>query len=620
MEEQILISLAGILVVGIVTQWLAWRLRLPSILLLLAAGMCIGPGTALLARGQWISGRFLDPDELFGKLLLPFVSMSVALILFDGGLSLNLRELTKAGRVIWSLVSLGAAITWALTILAARLIVGISWPLSVLLGAILVVTGPTVIGPLLRHVRPRGQTGPILKWEGIIIDPIGAMLAVVVFEAILTGRVHVGSASFSVLRTVLIGTTIGLAGAMLMVVALRRMWVPDLLHNALNLMLVIVAFTLGNYLQSESGLFAVTVMGLVLANQRYVQVHHIAEFKESLTLLLISALFVILGARLNLEQLGSYNWRTLAFVLVLIVLVRPVAVFACTIGTTLTWKERAFLAALAPRGIVAAAVSSVFALRLRDLNFPQADALVPLTFAVIIGTVSIYGLSAAWTARRLGISRPGALGFLFVGANPVARGLALAIQKESYEVLLVDTNSFNIQSARLAGLPVAYGSILSNVVQEELELSSIGRLLAMTPNEEVNSLAVVHFGRQFGRDSVYQLATAPASGRKEKVSKELHGHLLFGPAITYDLLLDRIERGAVFKRTNLTAQFTYAQFRALHGEDAIPMLLITDTGEASLFSVDSTPTPKPGQAIVSLISPNATGAPAVTPQVASAAT
>ncbi|HEX8199719.1 MAG TPA: cation:proton antiporter, partial [Isosphaeraceae bacterium] len=437
MTENLPVQLASIVVLGVGAQWLAWRLKLPAILLLLLAGFLAGPAL------EWAGyRRLVDPDRLLGDLLLPVVSLSVAVILFEGGLSLNLAELVHSGGVIRNLVTLGAAVTWGVATVAARVVLGLTWPLATLLGAILVVTGPTVIGPLLRHVKPTGRTGPILRWEGIVIDPIGAMLAVLVFEAIPQPKLPSVLAVLLAgsLKTVLIGGGIGLAGALAVVLFLRRYWIPDFLQNPVTLMTVVAAFTASNALRPESGLFAVTAMGIILANQGHVTVKPIAEFKESLTILLVSALFIVLASRLTIGQIASVGPRSVLFTLVLMLVARPAAVAVSTIGSGLSWGERAFLAAMAPRGIVAASVAAVFALRLRASGVEGADRLVPATFAVIVGTVGVYGLAATRVARRLGLS-PSHPGFLIAGANPVARAIGEALRAEGLPLLLVDTRA-----------------------------------------------------------------------------------------------------------------------------------------------------------------------------------
>ena len=602
-SEAVLIRLAAIIVLGIAAQWLGWRLRVPAILMLLAIGIFAGPGSDWLAANGWLfSGRFLDPTLLFGDLLLPAVSLSVAIILFEGGLTLNISELSEAGGVIWKLVSLGALVTWFVSTLAAKWIVGLSWPIAILLGAILVVTGPTVIGPLLRHVRPVGQVGPILKWEGIIIDPIGAMLAVIVFEVILAEQLSFTAVLLTIFKTLLVGCAAGLIATALLVLLLRRRWAPDYLHNPLTLMAVIGAFTVANLLEHESGLFAVTLMGIALTNQRYVQVHHIIEFKENLTVLLLAGLFIVLGARLRIEQIAALDWSVLGFIAVLIFIARPVAVAVSAIGSTLSWRERIFLATIAPRGIVAAAVSSVFALRLLENDFPGGTTLVPITFAVIVVSVTVYGLGGSWTAHWLRVAPPGQQGYLIVGANPVARLIAGAIQKEGFQVLLVDTNRSHIQTARLSGLPVMYGSIISPYILDRLELSAIGNLLALTPNDEVNSLAVVQYTRHFGRASVFQLAPeSDRSQRTQKISNELRGRVLFDERATYTMLSEMVEHGATVKATRLSAEFGFADFKERYADKAIPLMLLDEAGNLSVVTTEKKPTPKAGQTLLTIV-------------------
>jgi len=288
-----LIGLASIVVIGIAAQWLSWRLRLPAIFLLLLAGFLAGAVTG------WI-----DPDALLGEALFPVVSLSVAIILFEGGLSLDIAELAKIGRVVRNLASIGVVATWGLAAVSAYFLLGFDLRLSVLLGAILVVTGPTVIIPLLRHIQPTAKLGSAIRWEGIVNDPIGAILAVLVFNAIVVGELQGGmsAAAVGVVKALFAGGALGLLGAGLIVVLLKRYWVPDYLQSTVTLAVVLAVFSLADLVLSESGLLAVTVMGSALASQKVVTVRHIIEFKENLRVLLISALFIILAARMPLQD------------------------------------------------------------------------------------------------------------------------------------------------------------------------------------------------------------------------------------------------------------------------------------------------------------------------------
>lgn len=596
MAENLIVGLAIIIILGIGAEWLAWRLHLPSILLLLIFGFLAGPVVNLL-----------DPDALFGNLLLPVVSLAVAIILFEGGLNLRIAELRKTGSVVRNLITIGILVTWLIGASAAYFILGLDIALAVLLGAILVVTGPTVIMPLLRYLRPSGQIGSILKWEGVVIDPIGAILAVIVFEVIVAGgkQETMTLVIFSLLKTVLFGGVIGVLGAIIVMQLLRRYWIPDFLHSVVTLMVVVAAFTASNLLQTDSGLLAVTVMGIVLANQKTVSVRHIMEFKENLRVLLISGLFIILAARLKMSDLAYISAGSLIFLAILMLVARPVSVALSTLGSKLSWRERLFISWLAPRGIVAAAVSSVFALRLLEDGYPQAKLLVPLTFMIIVGTVVIYGLSASPLARWLKVAEPNPQGVLIVGGHSWARAIAYTLQEEGYKVLMVDANWANISAARMANVPTFYANILSQYAMDEIELNGIGRLMALTSDDQFNSLSALQFANVFGRAESYQL---PSLENEEKegrgtVSQHLRARLLFGPGMNYAYLNDRFTSGAVIKTTKLTEEFDYEGFKIHYGEKAIPLFLIDENGNLVIFTVDNPPRPRPGQKLISLIWP-----------------
>ena len=617
------IVLTGVLVLGVAAQWIAWRLKVPSILLLLLFGFVAGPVLKSATDGAF----FLDVEAVFDSgALLALVSLAVGLILFEGGLSLNFGEIRGVRNAVLCLVTIGALVTWVIASLAAWLILDLPGGVAALLGAILVVTGPTVIGPLLRFVRPTGSVGKVLKWEGIVIDPIGALLAVLVFEAVAAGHAVTEAGTFwsfaqgAVLASV-VGTTAGLLGATLVAWMMSRFLVPDHLQVPLSLGVAALAFTASNLAAPEAGLFATTVMGLALANQKRVRVTHILEFKETLVILLIALLFIALSARLSLADLQQIDpLRAAGFLLVLILIARPLAVFASTAGPLaggVKFKDKLFLSWMAPRGIVAAAIASVFGLALRQRGVEGAELLTPYTFLTIVTTVAIYGLSSVWVARRLGIANPSNSGVLIAGASPLARSVGKALQDEGVEVLLVDLNYGNIQQARLAGLPTMVANVLSPQVHERIELSSIGRLLALTPNNEVNSLAAVQYGRHFGRSSVFQLS--PESRKKQEASKkkgeagekredvdaEVRGRFAFAGGPTFDLLEDLVNAGAKVKRTKLSREFTFDRWREEHGADdghAVPLFLVEDDddGAVRVLTPDAKLDPKPGQSIIAL--------------------
>lgn len=592
--EHTLVGLAGIVVFGIAAQWLAWRTRAPAILLLLLAGFAVGGVT------EW-----LDPDALLGDSLFPIVSLSVAIILFEGGLSLDIAELKTIGKAVRNLIAVGVLVTWFLTTLLGHALLGFDWLLAALLGAILVVTGPTVVIPLLRQIRPSAKMASIVRWEGLINDPIGAILAVLVFDWIQAATVSGGAAAAmsGIVKAIAAGTGLGLLGAALLVVLLHRHWVPDFLQSPVALAVVIAVFTLSGYVMDESGLLAVTVMGSALASQRWVSIRNILEFKENLRVLLIASLFIILAARLPLDDPVYTEAGSWLFLTALLLLVRPISVLLSSIGTTMTWKERVFLAWMAPRGIVAAAVASVFSIELTEVSYPGAERLAPVVFLVIVGTVVGYGLTAKPVARLLGVATPNPQGLLLVGASRWVRDLAKLLADRGIDTLLIDVNWNNVSRARQRGLTAHYGNILSEPVTEALPLEGVGSVLAMTPNDQVNTLIGLHMSDEFGREHVYQLVPGEGTGprKSEVVPKDLSARRLFRPGATFAEIERRVDDGSVFKQTTLTGEFDYEAYRRMYGEEALPMFLIAENGRLTVVTANTAIKPRSGQTLVALV-------------------
>lgn len=592
MVEHALVSLSAVVMLGVSAQWLGWRLRIPSILVLLVFGMLAGPVLG------WI-----DPGELLGALLYPVVSLAVAMILFEGGLSLSIKEFRAIGSVVAWLVTVGTAVTWIVSALAAHWILGLDWPLAILLGAVLVVTGPTVIGPMLRLIRPTGATGAILKWESIVIDPIGAMLAVLVFQITTQSEIQPELVvAIIVLKTITIGAAFGFLGAFVLRFGLKRDLIPDYLQNPVSILFVVAAFTGANLLQSEAGLLAVTIMGFVLANQKSVSVQHIVEFKENLRVLMIAAVFILLAAHLDPADLGQIGISSFMFFIVLVFVARPAAVFVSTLRSRLSLKEKLFLSWMAPRGIVAAAVASIFALRLEEVGLPGGDVLVPQTFFVIIGTVALYGLTASWVARRLGLAKAYPQGVLFLGGYHWVRAIAKMLLDEGYPVMLVDDSRHNVSAARMAGIPAFYASVFADNVLDRVEINGIGKLMAMTTNDDVNSLATLHFAPLFGSSQSYQLMP-----EDEKLldahSRHLRGRLLFGKDVTHSSLSRQFADGAVVKKTRLTEEYGLKELNARYGGVVLPLFLITESGDLQVFASDGKNRPQAGQVLISLVDP-----------------
>lgn len=494
-----LLAFAGVAALCGACQWLAWRVKLPSILFLLTAGILVGP----------VFGVF-KADEFLGDLLFPFVSISVAIILFEGGLTLRFSDIRGHGASVTRLITLGVLISWGLLSLATHWIFDMPWSLALIFGSIVVVSGPTVVKPLLRSVRPSDKVGHILNWEGILIDPVGVFLALLVFDAVLLDTANPGLShiTFTLFKLISIGGLLGCAAGYGMATVLKRYLVPDYLVNVVALVVVVIVFSVAETLQHESGLLAVTIMGVWLANTRGLHIEEILHFKEDLSVLLISGLFIILASRLDIGLIPQYGWQILALLAVAQFIVRPINAWVCTFGSDLSTQEKVFLGWISPRGIVAAAVSSVFVIRLEEAKVPMAELLVPLVFSMIIGTVVFQSLTAKPLADRLGISNPAPNGVLLFGANDIALAIAEALHSVSIKVLLADTSWRNVRTARRAGFEAYHGNPTSGHAAENLDLQGIGKLLALSSNRDANALAGMHYRAEFGSSAVFTLEGA----------------------------------------------------------------------------------------------------------------
>jgi NhaP-type Na+/H+ or K+/H+ antiporter len=533
-----LVQLASIVILGVLAQWIAHRTRWPAILLLLLGGVIAGPITG-----------FLTFDQISDEVLEPFVSLGVAIILFEGAANLRWRELRTVGRSVLALVTVGAAVTWIGAAAAGYYLLALDWSLSLLLGAILVVTGPTVILPILAQLRLAEPARSMLKWEAIVIDPIGAILAVLVFESyFLSGfeAVTVGSLQGTVFA-IAGGLVAGLLGAAILLAFLRNYLIPDPLQNPFVLAILFASFVVAEFMFAGAGLIAATILGYVLANQTFVPIRHIIEFKENLRVLVLSGLFIVLGARLEPAAILAEGWPLLAFFGVLVVLVRPLSVFLATARSKKSRRVQLLLAATAPRGVVAAAVTSVFALRLSNAGLAGAERLLPIVFAVILGSVALYSVFVPIVARGLKLAERRATGMLIVGAQTWVLQFAKPLHASGFHLLLVDTNPRHVVRARAAGLPVREGNALSPAMEEDERLEAMGYLFACTPNDEVNALACQHLRPRLGREHVFQIAPARADREQsEKSSPELQGRFLFGPTLSEEALATRIAKGERF--------------------------------------------------------------------------
>lgn len=598
MPVSTVLLLASIGVLSLFCQWLAWRVRMPAIVFLLAAGIACGPVL-----------HYLNPEDVFGDLLFPMVSLAVAIILFEGSLTLRFSEIRGHGAMVRNLIPVGSVVTGIIGTLAAHWILDIAWEVALLFGAISVVTGPTVIAPLLRAVRPKAKLANILQWEGIIIDPVGALLAVLVYEGIVSwGQGNVfGHSLYIFSTTIVVGTALGSAAGYLNGQVLRKHWIPQYLHNAGTLSFMLGVYALSNEIAHESGLLTVTIMGIWMANMKQVEVESILEFKESLSVLLISALFIILAARIEFSAIADLGWGLAVVLAILMLVARPLSIFIAAIGTRLNWREKLFLSWIAPRGIVAAAVSALFAFQLQNHGFVGGETLVPLVFMLIITTVTVQSLTARPIAKLLGVAEPPEFGFLIIGANTVARMIAAELTKHEVPVVLADTSWENVRLARMENLQVYFGNPVSEHAANQLDLTGIGNLLVISPYKHMNSLATYHFLDWFGdHNSVYSLAEGEQdqTARYQTAEKIQRTRGLFD-GVSYAKLASLVSQGYSVKTTQLSDAFTYQNFLDQHQNQAL-VLFVLD-GKDHITPVKSIDRLKPDNAstLISLVPPKA---------------
>ncbi|EJY0698018.1 TPA: sodium:proton antiporter [Vibrio parahaemolyticus] len=591
-NEALVLSAVG--VIGLGCQWLAWRLRLPAILFLLLAGLIVGPFM------QW-----LKPDEILGSLLFPLVSLAVAVILFEGSLTLNFKEIRGVSGSVWSIVSIGAIISWAATSVATHYFLGFTWELAMLFGSLTVVTGPTVIVPLLRTVRPNSTLANILRWEGILIDPLGALFVVMVYEFIVS---HSAVNSMEVFGTIIaVGVILGVASGAAVATVLRRAWLPEYLQPFAVLMVVLGVFSVSNHIESEAGLLTVTVMGMWLANAKDINIQQILHFKEHLTILLITGLFIFLAARISLDDFAALGSGALLLFVFMQLVSRPLSIFLSTMRSNLNLKDKLFLSWVAPRGIVAASISSLFAIKLTEYGVDGASLLVPMTFMVIIGTVVLQSATARPMAIALGVAEPAPRGFLLIGANRVAREIGQALARYDRRVLMTDSNWEYISQVRMMGLDYYYGNPISSHADDNLNMIGIGQVVALTPDQHFNIMACMQFVDEFGEDKVHCLQKVKTNGNgseKHSVAQEYHGKLLMGGNVSYTQLASLLSRGAEIKHTKLSENFTYQDYLEHHKTNlVIPLFNVEDKGKIQFCDDPDQFAPSTTSTIVSLILP-----------------
>ncbi|SMX45306.1 cation:proton antiporter [Maliponia aquimaris] len=581
LETVLALGLVGALGVG--SQWLAWRLRLPAIVLMLAAGLIIGPVTGVL-----------DPAAQFGDMLQPMIAVAVAIILFEGGLTLDLHSLSDAAKGVRRLVLIGAPLGWLASTGALHYVAGLSWEASAVFGGIMIVTGPTVIAPLLRQARLRRRPAALLHWEAIVNDPVGALAAVLAFEVVLVLQTATGAgeAVADLALGITVASALGLAAGWSVVKAFREAWVPEYMKVPVLFVVLLGVFAVADHVLHESGLLAVTIMGLWIANARLPSFAEIYRFKEHATVLLVSGVFILLAAGMSFERLAVLDWRAGAFVLAVILVARPLPVLAALAFTNVEWRERLLVAFTGPRGVVLVAVAGLFGERLVALGIADADRVAPLAFALVAATVVLHGFTLAPMARLLGLTASRLPGVIIMGGSKWAVDLGAAFKKMEVPVIIADPNNSHLRSAREAGLTTFYGDILSEVAEERVEFVAYEKLICASDNDAYNTLAATDLAPEFGRENIFQLKRVRDASSRHALPATLGGRA-FGPDETFFEANAALSGGCEFRVTRLTEEFTLEDWRAAQ-PDAVVMAELGPNGTLRLLGPKDAPGGKPG--------------------------
>lgn len=583
-----MLELAGIIVLGTIAQWVAWRLKLPAILPLILIGLLVGPVSTLISADgtKWLEPVWNGTEGLFpGERLFNFVSLAISIILFEGGLTLKKEEILNVGPAILKLITLGSLITFFGAGFAAHFIFGISWQISFLFSALIIVTGPTVIAPILRNIPMKKDVSTVLKWEGILIDPIGALAAVLIFEFIRVGEGYnyTSEALIEFGKIIFVGFSIGFTAAYALYFSIKKKLIPHYLLNVASLAIVLAVFVLSDLFAHESGLLTVVIMGMVLGNLKVEGLKEILYFKESISILLISILFILLSANINIsDMLLLYRWETLALFGIVVFVLRPIGVFLSSTNSGLSFNEKLFISWVGPRGIVAAGIASLFGLKLSMQGEPGAEYITPLVFMIVLGTVLLNATTARLFAKITGVFLKLSDGIMIVGASNFARLIASYLRDNGRRVVLIDTNTENIERAKLLGLEAIQGNVYSDELLEDVELNDIGFLLALTGNPVINEYVIEKYNEVFGEHGTFRIVSTDEMTEGLQVPKR---HL-FTHKDDYINLSEVVRDYPFVNEVPINSQQHYNQLlKEINDEQhAIPLFLKDNTGFIHIIS------------------------------------
>ncbi|MEA1786585.1 sodium:proton antiporter [Arenibacter sp. GZD96] len=583
-----MIELAGIIILGIIAQWVAWRLKLPAILPLILIGLIVGPIATLytqdgskLIEPIWNGSKGLFP----GESLYYFVSLAISIILFEGGLTLKRSEIKNVGPVITKLITLGSLVTFFAAGAAAHFIFGLSWQISFLFSALIIVTGPTVITPILRNIPLKKDVSTVLKWEGILIDPIGALAAVLVFEFISVGEVegYTLKALTEFGKILLFGFSFGFTFAHALVFVIKKNFIPHYLLNVVSLSAVLLVFVESEVFAHESGLLAVVVMGMVMGNINLPNIKELLYFKESLSVLLISILFILLSANINIADLQLLlTWQTIALFAIIVFLIRPIGVLLCTQGSSLKWNERIFISWVGPRGIVAAGIASLFGSKLLARGETGAEYITPLVFMIVLGTVLLNATTARIFAKIIGVFLKKSEGIVIIGSSLASRLIGAYLQENGRHVVLIDNNQTNVEKAKNLGLEAINSNIYADTLTDNIELNDVGYLMALTGNSDINQYAIDTYKDEFGENGSFRLVTSDEMGDPEKNPKEG----LFSHTDDFIKLTEAARKNPTIHEIDLNDKEHYEGLIEITKADGdvVPIFLKTPEGELLIIS------------------------------------
>ena len=578
-----MLELAGIIILGILAQWVAWKFKIPAILPLILIGLIVGPIAAeyLSEDGtKWIEPIWNGDKGLFpGDYLYYFVSLAISIILFEGGLTLKRNEIKNVGPVITKLITLGSAVTFFGAAIIAHFIFDLGWEISFLFSGLIIVTGPTVITPILRNIPLKKDISTVLKWEGILIDPIGALVAVLVFEFISVG----GEGGFTKTaliefgKILLFGTTFGFTFAHALAYAINKKLIPHYLLNVVSLSAVLLVFVESELFAHESGLLAVVVMGMVLGNGKLNNIKELLYFKESLSVLLISILFILLAANINMDQLLLlYTWKTAALFALVVFIIRPLAVFLSTTNSKLKFNEKLFISWVGPRGIVAAGIASLFGSKLLKQGVEGAEYITPLVFMIVLGTVLLNATTARLFAKLVGVFLKSSNAILIVGASNPSRLIASFLKSKGKRVVIIDSNKNFIKQALNEDLEALAVNIYDDELRDNIELNDVGYLIAMTGNDAVNKYALANFSTIFGEHGAFRLASSLEVINATSEEREN----FFTPKDDYINLSEAFRENPTIKEIEINSEEEYNKILELLAkeEKSIPLFIEKDKG------------------------------------------